>query len=556
MAAGFTKGTIDDALRDARAGKTYDRTDSSCAGLTLRVGPRGASWGYKAMSRGRLHRLAIGPVGKASGEGAISLDDARTIANAARRELKEGRELTPEFLRAQLIKLGLAEAPPAPPPPDPVAAAARARAAAEARLWTLAEARDAYLAEVKRTRRHDTWIDYGKMLGIPEVRFLDGERVCRITRQQLAEIVADVHKSGRERHAEHLASVLRPMWTYLHSDAVKRHSGVTEDMRLLRAPERSKGVRLRPNGKAPGKYTATPLEVGALLACCEVEAFGVDISLALTLLLLTGQRRRPVSTALVVDFVPWVETPGWGVWSMGPPHRKTADRRNDTSRHAIPLPPYLWNTVQEQMALAHGLGSPYLFPQQRPGRAGQAGPGHLSPSVLNHRLQDLGLRASPHDLRRAMTNTLQATLRFARSDVKLVTDHNEGIPRGDTLELHYTADDRLDLKAPVMKGWTDWCYAREEEAAERLPPTDQLRRMLTEARKRRTAAGLGRTRSYGLLPPSASTNPDAERRRQDEHVAAAVAVPDVWQEVVEAAVRRHRSYGTKPRPRRAIEAEG
>lgn len=547
MAARFTKTLVEAALRDSRASLTYDQTDAACAGLTLRVGPRGAVWGYKAMSRGRLHRLAIGPVGKESGAGAISLDDARDIANAARRELREGRELTPGFLRAQLVRLGLSEPEPVAPPPDPAAAAARAQAAADARLWTLAQAREAYLAEVERTLRWDTWNDYRKLLHIPELRFLDNERVCRITRQQLAEIVADVHKTGRERHAEHLASVLRPFWTYLSDDAVTRQSGVTHDMARLRAPPRSKGEMVRPNGKVPGKYIATSSEIGRLLTYCEDEAFGSDISLALTIMILTGQRRRAIASALIVDFVPWMENDGWGVWSMGPPHRKTADRRGDTSRHAMPLPPYLWSTIQGQMAVAHELGSPYLFPQIRPGRARPAGDGHLSPSTLNHRMHDLSLKASPHDVRRAMTNTLQNEFRIARSDVKLLADHAEGIPCGDTLERHYTDDDRLDLKAPVMKIWFDWCYAQEKEAfGERLSSED-VRSLMKETRKRRTAAGVGRKRSYGVVPVSTVFDPVAENRRRATHVATAVG--DVgrdseWTDHIAEVVAKRRRRGS------------
>ena len=546
MGVRFSQTHVENAVRDARAGKTYDQTDSACAGLTLRVGPRGAAWGYKAMSRGRIHRLAIGPVGKASKAGAVSLDDARAVANAARRHLKEGHELTSEFLAAELVRLGLAEAVPVAPPPDPAVVAERARAAAEARLWTLAQARDAYLAEVKRTRRWDTWNDYRKMLNVTELTFLDGERVCRITRQALAEIILDIHRSGRERHAEHLASVLRPMWTFLQGDAIRRESGVTEDLRLLRAPERSTGVRVRANGKTPGGYTASPIEVGFLLACCEEEAFDFDVALALTLMLITGQRRRPIASALIEDFVPWAEAEaeGWGIWSMAAAHRKTASRRGDKSRHAIPLPPYLWSTVQEQMAVAHAQGSPFLFPQRRPGRANEAGDGHLSPSVMNHRLQDLGVRASPHDYRRAMTTTLQTVMRIPRSDVKLLVDHAEGIGRGDTLELHYTDDDRLDLKRPAMQAWFDWCYARQDEAADRLPPVADLRKMLTLARRKRTAQGLGRERTYGLLTVAESVDTDAVRRRRDEHVAATVSVPAEWMEEVSA-----KALNRTPRPR-------
>ncbi len=260
-------------------------------------------------------------------------------------------------------------------------------------------------------------------------------------------------------------------------------------------------------------------------------------------MILTGQRRRPISSALIVDFVPWIETPGWGVWSMSPAHRKTADRRGDTARHAIPLPPYLWNTIQEQMHLAHSLGSPYLFPQMRRGRVQRDGTGHVAPSTLNHRMRDLSLKASPHDVRRAMTNTLQKVFRIKQSEVKLLVDHAEGIGRNDTLEMHYTDDDRLDLKQPVMKAWFEWCYSEEKKVADMLPSVAELRRVMTETRKRNTAAGVGRKRSYGVIPVASVSDPIAENRRQAAHVATVVGdAGEEWTGFVteEVAKRRRR----------------
>ncbi|WP_428406052.1 hypothetical protein [Methylobacterium sp.] len=144
-----------------------------------------------------------------------------------------------------------------------------------------------------------------------------------------------------------------------------------------------------------------------------------------------------------------------------------------------------------------------------------------------------------------MTTTLQAVLRVPRSDVKLLADHAEGICRGDTLELHYTSDDRLDLKAPAMQAWCDWFYDRGGEASERLPPIAELRRMLTLARKHRTAQGLGRERSYRLLSVPESVDPEAVWRQRAEHVAASVTVTEEWLEVVAEQVARKRP----PQPR-------
>ena len=56
-------------------------------------------------------------------------------------------------------------------------------------------------------------------------------------------------------------------------------------------------------------------------------------------------------------------------------------------------------------------------------------------------LLDIGLRASPHDLRRGLATMLQKRLRIPRDTVKMILDHNEGIGSDDVLVSHYTEDD-------------------------------------------------------------------------------------------------------------------
>ncbi len=146
----------------------------------------------------------------------------------------------------------------------------------DAPFWVWEDARDAYLAEVKRTRRPDTWNDYRAMLHVKELAPLAGVKVRRMAREDLAVIVAEIHTSGRERHAEHLASVLRPMWNYLCRDDIRRKSGLGEKQTMagLRAPERSAGVKPRANGKVPGTYiaSASASEVGFLVASARAGA--------------------------------------------------------------------------------------------------------------------------------------------------------------------------------------------------------------------------------------------------------------------------------------------
>lgn len=115
----------------------------------------------------------------------------------------------------------------------------------------------------------------------------------------------------------------------------------------------------------------------------------------------------------------------------------------------------------------------------------------MNPSVINHRLLDMSLQASPHDIRRCLTNTCQTRFRVARSDVKLVTDHNEGIRSDDVLEGHYTADDRLDLKAPVMERYVAW--VDDQAAAAALPDLATLRGDMARRRREREAAGKAKT---------------------------------------------------------------
>lgn len=466
--------------------KPRDVIDDGCVGLILRLKPRGASWGIKLERGGQTFRLKIGTPGM------LTLAQARLVVAKAV-ALVENRVAVPDmdWLHRTFAELGLA-APPAPPlERDPEVVAALQRDMPDLGFWTWEQAREAYLAEVKRTRRPDTWIDYRTVLGMRELAPLqDVWRVNRITREQLAGIVADVHATGRERQAEHLASVLRPMWNFLANDHVKRRSGVGATMAGLKAPERSSGTKPRANGKIPGGYVATPAETGFLVAVSRAGGIERSLGAAMELLVATGQRRRPISTALIEDFVAWDEAPGWGVWSMGPAHRKTADRRQDRHRHCIPLPPSLWARIEAQVEIARAAGSPFLFPQIRARKAGGPADGHISPASINHRLLDLGLRASPHDLRRCLANTCQRQFRFARSDVKLVIDHNEGIRSDDVLQAHYTDDDRLDLKQPVMTRWCAW--VDEQAAAAALPDLATLRVQIATRRREREAEGKAR----------------------------------------------------------------
>lgn len=487
MPVKLTEALVKQGVADAvPKGRAYDLIDAGCPGLLMRVGPRGVRFAFKFETGHKTHRLTLGSTDT------LRLSDARAIATEARRRLVD--RLGPvddrwlESRLRQMKKLPEKEAPTAPR--DPAAIAVFEDEMLHPGEWTWEEGRAAFLAEVARVRRPDTHTDYRKMLSMPELAVFSGRRLRRITIEDLAMIVHAVHATGRERHAEHLASVLRPMWSFLSLHAHKKKSGVETGMPLLKAPERTPGDRPRANGKIPGEYFASPQEIGYTLAVARSGALEPSVAMAMELMVLTGQRRRPISSAEVGDFVEYVEQPGWGVWAMRPIHRKTAAKRGDKTLHCVPLTPALWARLKLQIERA--AKSRFMFPQVRPRKAGATADGHLSPAAINHRLLDMGVRASPHDLRRGLSSQCQTELRILPATVELILDHNEGVATDNVLERHYTMDKRLDLKVPVMEAWCGYADRQAEAAAATLPSVEALGAELARRRRERELAGKGK----------------------------------------------------------------
>ncbi|GJE52698.1 hypothetical protein GOFOIKOB_5772 [Methylobacterium tardum] len=519
MSVRLSKTHVDKALQDvANGAPAYDLIDSQQPGLLLRVGPRGARFAFKAIRFKQTIRLTLGsPPG-------LTLDEARSIVAEAQK-LVANRTGMPNdaFLEREFIRLGKVTARPAPPPRDPALVAERERSIADLPFWSWETARAEYLAEVKRTLREATWRDYSAKLGAPELAVLAGKPVRRVSLEDLAGVVYDVHRSGRETHAVNLASALRPMWRWMWQPHIRTRSGigiegVGADMAKLAAPPKSAARKVRSNGKIAGRYVATAGEIGTVLGVARSGILDPTVSLALELLVLTAQRRRPVVDARVEDFVPWMEEPGWGVWSMGPAHRKTADKRDDQSRHALPLPPALWQRIAPQLRACTEAGREHLFPQIRAWKLGDAVSGHMNEAALNHRLLDIGVKASPHDLRRGFSTHAQKTLRLPRDSVKLVMDHNEGIAADDVLEGHYTVDDRLDLKAPVMERWLAWCDEQAAAAAAGFPPLPELAAEISARRRAREKEG--KAKSAAKAAAKKAADEDAATAEDDKALAA------------------------------------
>lgn len=149
----------------------------------------------------------------------------------------------------------------------------------QTRNWTREEAVIQYLAEVKRTLKPATHTDYRNMLGTPKLRRFAGGPVALISRQAMSLAIADVFKRGVERHADHLASVIRPMSKFLQTDNCTRLSGVTERVMLgLEAPWRS-----RAHATKKEKLTLPMWQVGRLLVIARSGVFHPIIGAALEL---------------------------------------------------------------------------------------------------------------------------------------------------------------------------------------------------------------------------------------------------------------------------------
>lgn len=434
MPVKLTEKAVAKALTDSAAGKSYDVTDAGAAGLILRAAPRGAVWIVRFMWDSSFRRLKLGPVAM------IDLTAARSIATAARELLATTRDYPSEhWLRDQLLRRRIIEAPPADrPPPPPL----------KPTTWTFAEAVEQYLTEVRRTRREATWRDRRGMLGIAELRPLAQHPVGSIQRREIATIVADIHRSGRERHAAHLCEVIRPMWTWLAADAQQIRSGVLGgDMSLLRPPEKTN----REGAETTTHLPAIP-ELGRFLALIKAGVLDQTFSDALLLLLYTVQRRRAVASARIADFV--TEDDGGLTWQLPPLHRKTG--RGKSRTHDLPLPDAVAAMVRRRVkANAEAEDeSPWLFPALRPRRKGDA-TSHIHADSLTHALADLpGIIASPHDLRRGFATHLEELAGLPLAMLKTVLDHSEGHSPGDVTDVHYSRARRLTPKAAILGKWS------------------------------------------------------------------------------------------------------
>lgn len=315
------------------------------------------------------------------------------------------------------------------------------------------------------------------MLNVAEMKALADRDVGSITRREIATIAAEIHRSGRERHAAHLCEAVRPMWSWLASDAQQLRSGVLgTDMAQLRAPEKT-----NTEGEEDDTYCPPPEELGRLLAIAQAEVVDEVLADALLLMLYTAQRRRSVVNSRLTDF--FEEPDGSLTWAISPIHRKTGRGKKRT--HDLPLPAAPAAMVRRRIAAAGAdeeSESVWLFPARRPRRRGDEVT-HVHADSLTHLLDALpASRAAPHDIRRGFTTHLEDLLGLEASELKLVLDHSEGKSGDDVTEKHYSRARRLTKKSTILEPWAS--FLEEHAAAAKLGDLDALKKAITEEYKR------------------------------------------------------------------------
>lgn len=432
----ITASTVKKAKADAKAGsERYEITDARSRGLCIRVGATGARWQIRWKRLGKNSRLDIGDVDE------WSIVEAREVTSKAQAYIRNTGIPDATWLHARRVEYKKVEDnTPAPEAETPTRL-----------LWDFETAKDKYLEEVKRTKRNATWVDYKNMLAAPELNPIRKHLVAEIKRERLAEIVEEVFVSGRVRHAEHLASVLRPMWSFLAGDTQIGRSGVTKGaMKELRAPVRTLDEGDDEDDVAP--YVPPMEELGRIIAIAMMpEVLDRQIGLCVQLCVYTAQRVLTVVSAKVSHFE---KVEGGGLWSIPPARRKSGtSRRGRTHNHVIPLPQPVWMVVEAAIAIAESRGSPWLFPGYRPRKSGDEVT-HMNKSVLTRALLLMpGIVASPHKVRRSFGTHGEAILGLKRSDTKAILDHNEGEKSGDVTREHYSLHDGSHFKWPIMRTW-------------------------------------------------------------------------------------------------------
>ncbi len=485
----ITKAIVDKARADQlRGGAEYQMTDARAPGLELRVRPRGVMWNFRFKVAGKSHRLAMASVDL------LSIAEARQLATDAAAVVRSGGVLSEEWMTKRLVELGKIEAAPEP----------------EQLLMTFSEGRAAYLEMVKAAKSKGTLDDYRQTLNHPKLAQLDDRQLHTISREELAEIVKEVHVDGYETQADHFCRVLRPFWTWLGSDAEVRKTGVEPGiMDRLKPPPRSRvdDDEDEDDEDVQGTYVPSITEMAEAILCGRV-AYRPAYACAIELLTWTVQRRRAIVEARIDDFKQ-LDNGKTGLWKVPAASRKGRKKNGKKKRpHVVPLPEPVWNCVVAAATARGETDSPWLFPAKSES-------GHISESTLTHYLSYLpGIKASPHDMRRGFATYGEAALELRRSDTDFLLDHEDepswkevthrsASPAATMTGEHYALHDGTHRTWKIMDAWTAALQAEIDRLLAERPALFSAWWVKGEVAKNKKLEKAQRNRYEPLMPIAA-----------------------------------------------------
>jgi integrase len=329
---------------------------------------------------------------------------------------------------------------------------------------------------IQAVRSPETYDDYAGTLGgrkrqnpterlamVPELQRFVGRDVAGISREEIAECVADVFHRN-ESVGDHLPRVLGSMWTFLGDDSRRRHTSVPANLLLrLKTPEPARRLRGDPNALFAGdkedlrRDVPPPLAMGRALAIARSRGMKERAARAVELPAGSLQRRRAVIGSHRHDFHlmdDWSDVNADIVWAIPPFMRKRSNKRRARMNHEVVLIDWVARTARRLDILAGEQG--YNFPTKTVGGRRTKNP-YADPGFINHALQYMpGVNMSCHRWRRGFATHGQRELGFSLSDIKLILDHSEGAPAGDVTAGHYALDPMIAKKRAIMEKWIAW----------------------------------------------------------------------------------------------------
>lgn len=429
-------------------GRTCILRDRQCSGLAIRVHKTKATWSMIT----RDGRWTIGPLDMWS---ANDLPALRALVTRARQIHQEGRDpddLFKAFRQEQDVKL----------------AADRADVAhGIGSTWE--EVRDAYLVWAADNKEKDTVRGYRSALGaVPggvlakDFEPIAGKPVASIITRDLVKVRSNIVRRGggkKLRQADLTVAALKACfrWYLNQEDSLIEASPAAALSKVLERPEIDK---TKARAAAATERTFNQHEIGLLIFGLE-SVMNPGARLSTMLQLLTGQRRL---TPLEAPKTAFEEHKFYGmVWRL--------DDKVGSWR-VLPLTEMAQLTVRTAFALTRS-DNPYLFPQQRARRIGEAADGHLNERTVSAVIEELRkpgkilstlpFSPSTHDLRKCFTTVMAPKMakftvgdrRLTPDDVEMITHSNEG--RSTTASAVYDQNEYLDVKLRILEEWEHWC---------------------------------------------------------------------------------------------------